>query len=151
MGLMYTPHTVTIVNAVENAALDMTYHATVLRGVFLDTKHSSLAQALGAKSADSAELFVPFDVSATDAVTGEARTYADPSAYRDALDKRGLWTLEPSGDASAVTCYFVKGALPEGASYKTLRQGADYVYRVSSVQVRDFGDEAMQHWQIGGV
>lgn len=141
MGLMYAPHTVTLINAYDNGGA-MVYQATVLPGVFLDVRHSSLAESLGAQNADSVELFIPFDVQAE-------RQYISPKAFRAAADKSGYWTLESSDGNSASPCYFVRGEV-DGLSYKEARKTYDDVFTVTSVLTRDFGDEAMHHWQVGG-
>ena len=48
-------------------------------------------------------------------------------------------------------CFFIKEEVVEpGSSYADLNDQYDYCYRVSTVDVRDFGSQDMQHWQVGG-
>lgn len=147
MGLMYTPHTVTVVNAYDNAGT-MVYQETVLPGVFLDVRHSALAAALGASNADSAELYIPMDINAQSAA-GNARSYISPKEFRAAADKTPYWTLEAADGNSASPCFFIRGKA-QGMSYKNARKANDDVFNVTSVLTRDFGSRDMWHWQVGG-
>lgn len=150
MGLMYAPHTVTIINATENEeTLEMQYQATVIPGVFLDIKHSTLAAALGANSADSAELFIPMDAAPLDAVSGSERVYASPKDYLAADDKSALWTLQAADTNSSAPCYFVKGEAQPMSLKEAKRQYED-VFVVTAVLARDFGGVEMHHWQVEG-
>ena len=41
--------------------------------------------------------------------------------------------------------------MAEGVSYAQALELFDDVYRVTSVDIRDFGSTTMQHWQVGGI
>ena len=136
---MYTPHTVTLVMA-ENDG----YNSVVLRGVFLDLSKRSNINKSGLSDADSATLFIPFSVDAD-------KDYITPKAYEALLDKSGYWTLFDDGNNSGADCYFIKGEQTADLyPYSTARDKHDYVYQVSSVDLRDFGSISMRHWQVGG-
>ena len=147
MGLMYAPHTVTVVNAYDNAGT-MVYQETVIPGVFLDTTHSALAAALGASNADSVDLYIPMNINAHSAA-GSPRSYVSPKVFRAAADKTPYWTLESADGNSASPCFFVRGEV-QGMSYKNARKTYDDVFNVTRVLTRDFGSPAMHHWQVGG-
>lgn len=148
---MYTPHTVTIYNAHENAQTQKTeYNITVLNGVFLDISKGANVAKTGLENADAAKLFIPFSVKARNGLTGQAQRYAKPKEYERAEDKSGLWTLRTSGSTSPAACFFAKGEIVEKGGYQKINGDYDDVYRVSSVDVRDFGSPDMHHWQVGG-
>lgn len=144
---MYAPHTVTLINVVEGNDYAMSYHKTLLTGVFLDVNKANNVQRSGLSDADVATLFIPFDVTATQGMI-EAK-FISPKAY-DGLDQKdGYWTLKSGGSSSATDCFFVKGDV-DAMSYNEALQVYDYVYRVTSVDLRDFGSDFCQHWQVGG-
>lgn len=148
---MYTPHVVTLYNATEDATtLELKYNITVLDGVFLDIGKARNVEKTGLADANAVTLFIPFSVSATDGVTGAKKAYMPPKAYRALADKTGYWTLEPGGEASGSDCFFIKGKVVSSDGYRSLREAVDNVYDVSTVDLRDFGSTAMQHWQVGG-
>lgn len=143
---MYAPHTVTVFNAREDA-LPV---ATILRGVFLDVSKAANVRASGLDNADAATLFIPFSVEAFNAETGAVQRYVTPKEYERSTDKENLWTLRTSGTGSAADCFFARGEITQGAKYQAINAEYDDVYRVSSVDPRDFGSPDMQHWQVGG-
>lgn len=148
---MYTPHTVTVYNVTEdNATFKSVINATVLRGVFLDISKGANVMKSGLASADAATLFVPFSIQAINAMNGEPQTYCKPKEYERLDDKSGFWTIRPGGSASSADCFFVKGEIHDESDFQTINNTYDDVYRVSSVDIRDFGSLDMQHWQIGG-
>lgn len=137
---MYTPHTVTLVVA----GADDSYNAVVLRGVFLDLSKRSNINKSGLADADSATLFIPFDV-------GADKEYLPPKEYAAQEDKTDFWTLFDDGEDSGADCYFIKGEVETDLyPFSTARNAHDYCYQVSSVDLRDFGSERMRHWQVGG-
>ena len=147
---MYTPHTITLILAEEQDDGSMAYNPVILSGVFLDLNKRSNVNRSGLADADSATLFIPFSVTATGA-DGNAKEYLSPKAYEAAETKSGYWTLFDGGRSGSAECYFVKGTLSDPAiSYAEARDTYDYVYRVTSVDLRDFGRERMRHWQVGG-
>lgn len=136
---MYTPHTVTLICADDDG-----YNSVILRGVFLDLNKRSNINRSGLSDADSATLFIPFSVNAD-------KEYKTPKAYEALEDKSAYWTLYDDGNDSGADCYFIKGEATEDIyPFSTARAKHDYVYQVSSVDLRDFGSERMRHWQVGG-
>lgn len=147
---MYTPHAVTLYNAHENPETGKTeYNITVLDGVFLDISKGANVAKTGAENADAARLFVPTSVKARNGLTGAGQAYAKPKAYENAEDKSGLWTLRTSGSTSPAACFFVKGKIVKQAGYQEINRIYDDAFRVSSVDVRDFGSPDMHHWMVG--
>lgn len=175
---MYTPHIVTLINVSENSAEELIYNVTILDPVFLDLSKRTNINKSGLTDADAATLFIPFSTVGRDG-TGAEKQYVTPKVYEALEDKSGYWTLKDGGNSSAVECYFVKGQLPGGIYYGTLADIAvvdidvvddettphaafevesyedavrdfDYVYAVTSVDLRDFGRKHMQHFQVGG-
>ena len=144
---MYAPHTVTVFNAGRDGELPT---ATILRGVFLDISKGANVKTSGLENADAATLFVPFSVEAVNAVTGEKQTYREPKVYELEEDRAGLWTIRPGGTSGATDCFFAKGEIHEPGKYQAINSAFDNVFRVSSVDVRDFGSEDMHHWEVGG-
>lgn len=142
---MYTPHTVTIFNigAEDPATFIQPISATVLSGVLLDASKAINVRQSGLESADNVNLYIPFSVSATDAITGEMKQYADPKQYAQ-LDLNAYWTLNTNN------CFFVKGIVKELAEFQVINQKYDDVYRVTKVDKKDFGTPDMQHWEVGG-
>lgn len=148
---VYAPHTVTLYNVtVDPSTLAVFTNVTILEGVFLDIGKASNVAKTGLAEADSATLFIPFTVAARDGTTGAVKTYIEPKAYKNLQSKAGYWTLETGGDGSGAGCFFVKGTVVSSAGYKAIRQGNDYVFDVTTVDLRDFGSADMQHWQVGG-
>ena len=141
---MYTPHTVTLILAEETADGVMEYNSIILRGVFLDLSKSSNVNKSGIEDTDSAALYIPFSVD-----TG-SRRFLPPKAYKEQTNKALYWTLFDGGESSGSECYFIKGEISEAVPYKTARERYDFVYRVTSVDTRDYGSARMQHWQVGG-
>ena len=142
---MYTPHIITLVNCIEGADYAMQYNTTVLRGVMLQASKRANVNKSGLVDADAVTLFIPFSVDA------EGKAFVKPKEYDAQEDKSNYWTLKKGDDSSAVACYFVKGVIPQGMSYADALETYDDVYRVTSVDVRDFGSASMQHWQVGGI
>lgn len=136
---MYTPHTVTMVNVVDDG-----YNSVVLNGVFLDLSKRSNINKSGLSDADSATLFIPFSIQ-TD------KTYLPPKQYKALTERSEYWTISDDGDNSGADCYFIKGAVTDNIyPFSKARDTYDYVYQVSSVDLRDFGSDSMRHWMVGG-
>lgn len=148
---MYAPHVVTIYNASENAATLMNeYNITILRGVFLDISKGANVIKSGLENADSATLFIPFGIDAVNGVTGQIQTYLNPKEYTQAEDKSLYWTVRPGGSGTSDDCFFVKGEVVDQAEFQSINARYNDVFRVSSVDPRDFGSPDMQHWEVGG-
>ena len=147
---MYTPHTVTIYNVSENPdTLWLEYNITILRGVFLDRHEAANIEKSGLRDADAATLFIPFSVQAVDATTGAKKKYISPKAYRQLEDTSGYWTLEGGGMSSGADSFFVKGEVVNTIGYAKMREMYDDVYDITTIDIRDFGSEDMQHFQVG--
>lgn len=137
---MYTPHSVTLIMAEEDS-----YNAVLLQNVFLDLSKRTNVNKSGLADADGATLFIPFSVDAG------GKTYLPPKQYAAQEDKTPYWTLSDDGENSGADCYFIKGAQTTDLyPYSLATQKHDFVYRVSSVDLRDFGSERMRHWMVGG-
>lgn len=148
---MYTPYTVTVYNVDENVDTIMPeYNLTVLDGVFLDISEGSNIMESGLESANAATLFIPFSVTATNAVTGVTQTYLEPKAYEAEADKSKYWTLRKGNEESHLACFFVKGKVDEKSDFSIVKRQHDYVYDVKTIDVRDFGSKEMRHWEVGG-
>ena len=136
---MYTPHTVTLVMVEDDG-----YNSVVLHNVFLDLSKRSNVNRSGLSDADRATLFIPFSVDAD-------KSYLPPKEYQALDDKSFNWTIFDDGDNSGADCYFIKGEQTEDIyPFSTAREKHDYVYQVTSVDLRDFGAERMRHWMVGG-
>jgi hypothetical protein len=146
---MYTPHIITLINASEQTDGTMEYNSTILDGVFLDLSKQTNVSKSGLSDADSATLFIPFSIVGKDAL-GSSKSYIEPKAYEALQDKSGYWTLKGGGKSSAVECFFIKGKVDTVLSYADSLTAYDYVYAVTTVDLRDFGSKDMQHWQVGG-
>lgn len=146
---MYSPHTVTLYNVVENADLTLNYNVTILRGVLLDIAKAMNVQNTGIVDADTATLFIPFSVKAV-SPTGASKEYCSPKAYEALSNKSGYWTIDNGGVASSVGCFFVKGEVVDDNGFAYIKEHYDNVFDVTTVDERDFGTADMQHWQVGG-
>lgn len=136
---MYAPHTITVYSTIEDqVSLEVTRHITVLRGVFMDSAKASNVRTSGLEGADSVNLFVPFNVSASG-----GKRYVEPKEFESAGNKGELWTLRV-GD------FFVKGEVVEDKDFQYINLNYDDVYRITKVDKKDFGSEAMRHWEVGG-
>lgn len=136
---MYAPHTITVYSSIEDqVSFEVTRHITVLRGVFMDSAKAANVRTSGLEGADSVNLFIPFDVSASD-----GKRYVDPKEFESAANKDKLWTLRV-GD------FFVKGEVVEDRDFQYINLNYDDVYRITKVDKKDFGSEAMRHWEVGG-
>lgn len=115
----------------------------MLSGVLLDASRAANVRESGMESADSVNLYIPFSVEAADGLTMLPQTYASPKIYDFAEDKSKLWTLQSSD------CFFVKGKVVQpGRDFQYINQNFDDVYRVTSVDEKDFG--SLKHWEVGG-
>ena len=120
---MYTPHDITLYNVYEDDNGDVQIGITVLRGVMLQNSKADNVNKSGLQNADSATLFIPFSVSATDvgnnsavagiavvgkAIVGHGKTFLKPKAFKYSEDKESHWTLVSQGTESDHDCFFVK-------------------------------------------
>lgn len=134
------PHTVTVYNLTEDqVTFQKEYNITVLRGVLLDTVQAANINKSGLQNADSVMLYIPF------AVDTGAKTFLPEKEYERSQEKQSHWTLRPGRD------FFVKGEVVEaGKNYEQINSMYDDVYRVSTLDTKDFGSPDMQHWECGG-
>lgn len=148
---MYAPHTVTLYNVFVDVdqntleEVERTY-TTILHGVFLDEAKGVNVRASGLESADGATLYIPFNVRATDGVTGATKRFVPPLEFIKAENKTRVWTL----DAGRNT-YFIKGVVVSGNETPMHAQiSHDGVWSVTKVDAKDFGSLSMRHWEVGG-
>lgn len=144
---MFAPHIATIYIITDSEKF-----ATILEGVFLNSSRGTDLVKTGLESADKATLYIPFDCRATNAATGQVQKYCPPKAFERLENKSGFWTVRPDGRASGAGCFFVRGRVVEpDMDFAGINDRHDGVYRVSSVNIRDFGSFNMRHLQIEGV
>lgn len=148
------PHTVTLYTTrtepdKTNFEDVTTNYITILKGVLCDDSKASNVRASGLEGADAVNLYIPFDVEAVDAITGEQKEYIGPVEFWRLDDKEGYWTLTTRQDT-----WFVKGeAIPDpswdSGDVRDIINGMyDAVYNVTKIDIKDFG--GLQHFEIGG-
>lgn len=147
---MYSPHIVTLYNMTVTTDPDTfedvtVNNITILQGVFLEARKATNVIRSGLEGADAVSLYIPFDVTATDAQTGAQKTFASPMVYWASEDKSGLWTLTTDKNT-----FFVKGVAVEDMSEEAINLLHDGVYTVTKVDEKDFGRPHMRHWEVGG-
>lgn len=145
------PHTITLYSYDMQQSEDYNdkkvYNATVLKGVLFDATKASNVNKSGLVNADSVMVYIPFNVDSG------AKTYLPPVEYSASAEKEKHWTLRTGKND-----FFVKGeTIDPGESwdgtphdYEYMRSHHDYVYLVSTVDMKDFGEPGMQHWEVGG-
>lgn len=146
------PHTVTLVTTrteVGDRYEDITTnYVTYLRGVLCDDSKAANVRKSGLEGADAVNLYIPFDVEAVDAATGEPKQFIGPVEFWRLEGKSGYWTLLPGQST-----WFVKGevvfdpAWPPEAVYSLANAMYDGVYNVTKVDEKDFG--GLRHWEVG--
>lgn len=144
---MYMPHTVTIYTEFEDpTTFQTTTNITVLPGVFLDESKGANVKASGMEGADAAVLYIPLDVEAIDGTTKLSKRFVGWREYERAEKKNSLWSLDVNGHT-----FFVKGKVVEpGKDFSYLNSHYDNVYRVTKVDVKDFGSAELRHIEVGG-
>lgn len=138
------PHTVTLYVITEDeVTFEQTRHITVLRGVLLDATKAVNVNASGLENADAVNLYIPFDVDASDGVSLMKKRFVGAKEFYFAKNKDELWTLDTNN------CFFVKGEVVDAeADFQYINLNFDNVYRVTKVDEKDFG--SLQHWEVGG-
>ena len=142
------PHTVTLYNV--STELDtgtmkdvLVNHITVLRGVLMEASKAVNVRVSGLDSADAVNLYIPFDVDATDGETGEAKSYVGPVEFWPLVDKSKSWTLQPGQN-----CFVVNGEVVEAdKDYQYIAAKYDNMYQVTQVYRMDFG--GLAHFEVG--
>lgn len=149
---MYTPHTVTIYNSytITNDMFEeiTAQNITVLRGVFLDASKAANVRSSGLEGADAANLYIPLHIHAVDGLTGAEKRFVGAAEYGLEKDKSAVWTLDTNGSS-----FFVKGEVVETGperDFQYINEHYDSVYRVTKVDIKDFGTPDMQHIECGG-
>lgn len=148
------PHTVTLYTTrteIDSSTFrdKFTIYITVLKGVLYDASKAANTLKSGMEGADSVNLIVPFDVDATDGVTGNTKKYIGPVEFGNLEDKSGHWTLTIGKET-----WFVKGEVlpPAGMDPSKVSDYIDLVsddvHNVTKVDEKDFG--GLQHFEIGG-
>ena len=132
---MRTNADITIYNKYTASHTDA-WRRSVVYGVFWENTKASNVRATGGEMyANQATVYLPFS---------NGSKYLAPTAWTSA--KTGKFTLKP-GDV------IVKGVVTDEISgsftMTDLRAKYDNVLTISSVDTKDFGTYAMQHWQIG--
>ena len=150
---MYAPHTVTIYNVTQEQDQDFNdtqkRYITVIRSVMLQASKAANVRASGLEGADAVNLYIPFSAVAVDGVTGAEKRYVGPQEFWRATDKSKIWTLSTDGNGGT-TC-FAKGEVVEpDKTEEQIEMLYDDVYKVTKVDMKDFGSPSMQHWQVGG-
>lgn len=150
---MYAPHTVTIYNVTQEQDQDFNdtqkSYITVIRGVMLQASKAVNVRESGLEGADAVNFYVPFASLAVDGVTGQEKRYVGPQEFWRAADKSGIWTLSTDGNGG--TTFFVKGEVVEpDKTEQMIEMLYDDVYKVTKVDMKDFGSAAMQHFEVGG-
>lgn len=150
---MYAPHIVTIYNVTQETDQDFNdtqkSYITVIRGVMLQASKAVNVRESGLEGADAVNLYVPFASLAVDGVTGQEKRYVGPQEFWRAADKSGIWTLSTDGNGG--TTFFVKGEVVEpDKTEQMIEMLYDDVYKVTKVDMKDFGSAAMQHFEVGG-
>lgn len=143
------PHTVTLYNVVtEPDPNDITRehttnYITILEGVLLDASKAVNVRASGLDSADAVNLYIPYNVKATDGLTGETKEYANSMTFWSAPDKSKMWTLKPG-----VNSFFVKGVVvDEKATFESISLQNSNTYNITKVDDKDFGN--LKHFEVG--
>lgn len=148
------PHTVTIYNVSQETDpatfkdVEKTY-ITVLRGVLLEASKAANVRQSGLEGADAVNLYIPFSTPAVDGVTNTEKRYVGPQEFWRAADKSGIWTLSTDGNGG--TTFFIKGEVVEpDKTEQALEMLYDDVYKVTKVDMKDFGSQDMRHFEVGG-
>ena len=125
-------------------------YIAVIRGVLLEASKAVNVRESGLEGADAVNLYIPFSAPAVDGVTGAEKRYVGPQEFWRTPDKTGLWTLSTDGNGG--TTFFIKGeAVEPEKTEQTIETLYDDVYKVTKVDVKDFGSASMRHFEVGGV
>lgn len=150
---MYAPHTVTIYNVTQEQDQNFNdtqkRYITVIRGVMFQASKAANVRASGLEGADAVNLYIPFSSPAVDGMTGAVKRYVGPQEFWRSTDKSEIWTLSTDGNGG--TTFFVKGeVVGPDKTEEQIEMLYDDVYKVTKVDMKDFGSPSMRHWQVGG-
>ena len=143
------PHTVTLYSIRSEISKDTfeektTVYITVLEGVLLEASKAYNVRESGMAGAAAVNLYIPFDVKATDGVTGAEKTYLGPVEFWPLEQKEKFWTIQAEPNT-----FFVKGKVVEpNSTFERISLAHDDVYNVTKVDRMDFG--GLQHFEVGG-
>ena len=107
------PHTVTLYN-VSTETNPATYkdetavYITVLKGVLLDASKAVNVNKSGLVGADAVNLYIPFDVEATDGITGKPKQYMGPLEF---------WRTEAAHGPSTLRAKAIRTAKPTNTPF----------------------------------
>lgn len=141
---MYTPHTITVFNAVKGAGNATGYQSTVLSGVFRDYSRAEAIGSNGYQKAGGITVFIPQSVTAQ-----SNRTYVPPTTFGSltADEQESHWTLSEKGD------FFVNGEIipqtQEGIRYEQYRS-TEGCHKIETVEFYDYGSAEHRHWEVTG-
>lgn len=149
---MYTNTDATLFNYFKDKETGkVTYRKTYLRGVFWDDVKQSNVLKSGLATVESVLICIPFSVNA------DNKQYKSPKEYQKLTDvgKDNAFTFVANSQD-----IIVKGIVDyeiDNTSSKTISEGLMYlknnydsVMTISVVDEKDFGSEAMRHWELGG-
>lgn len=138
------PHIITLYYEAEDpVTFEPSVYITVLGGVLFDASKAANLNRSGIENADAVNIYIPYDVAATDGLTLLNKQYAPPKEYAAATDKSGIWTLDNEHS------FIVKGNVVDiGKDYQYINAAYDDVYRVTKVDNKDYG--GLRHFEVGG-
>lgn len=152
------PHTITLYNVEiipgEKYHDTTVNHITILKGVLVDASKAVNVRESGLVEADAANLYIPFNVKAVDAVTGKEKKYMPPIEFWRAEDKSEHWTLSVTSKNPGVgsNTFFVKGeAVEPDKSLEFIEMKYDHVYDITKIDEKDFGSAGLRHFEVGAV
>lgn len=149
---MYTNTDATLYNYFKDKETGkVSYRKTYLKGVFWDDVKQSNVIKSGLATVESVLICIPFSVNA------DNKVYKSPKEYQKLSDeeKDNAFTFVANSQD-----IIVKGIVDydiDNTSSKTISEGLMYlrnnynsVMTISVVDEKDFGSEAMRHWELGG-
>lgn len=149
---MYTNADATLFNYVKDKETGkVTYRKTYLRGVFWDDVKQSNVIKSGLATVESVLICIPFSVNS------DNKQYKSPKEYQKLTDeeKDNAFTFIANSQdmiVKGIVDYEIDNTssktISEGLMY--LRNNYDNVMTISVVDEKDFGSEAMRHWELGG-
>lgn len=149
---MYTNTDATLFNYFKDKETGkVTYRKTYLRGVFWDDVKQSNVIKSGLATVESVLICIPFSVNA------DNKQYKSPKEYQKLTDeeKDNAFTFIANSQdmiVKGIVDYEIDNTssktISEGLMY--LRNNYDNVMTISVVDEKDFGSEAMRHWELGG-
>lgn len=149
---MYTNTDATLYNYFKDKETGkVSYRKTYLKGVFWDDVKQSNVIKSGLATVESVLICIPFSVNA------DNKVYKSPKEYQKLSDeeKDNAFTFVANSQdiiVKGIVDYDIDNTssktISEGLMY--LRNNYDSVMTISVVDEKDFGSEAMRHWELGG-